>query len=166
MLKKEIPSIDCYGKGLHFLPDKLDGLLPYRYSIAIENASLPFYFTEKINDCFLAWTVPIYFGCVNIEKFFPEKSFIWIDIRDPKSAIKKIRDVLDGDDWQSRQKALHEARQLVLHKYQPLAGAATILRGIPPSGKKTVSLQPVKRSWNDKLTTAISMLLKNARPPE
>ena len=161
MLKKELPSIDFFGKGFHFLPDKMDGLLQYKYSIAIENASLPFYFTEKINDCFLAWTVPIYFGCSNIGKFFPAKSFISIDVRDPKNAIKKIRDIPENDDWQERQHALIEARQLVLHKYQPLAGAAEILQGIRPTSKTTVSLEPVNQTWNDKLVSTINKLLKN-----
>lgn len=143
MLKQEIPGIDFFGKGSHFLPDKMDGLLPYRYSIAIENASLPFYFTEKINDCFLAWTIPLYFGCSNIGRFFPERSFIKIDIRDPEKGISKIKDVLAADDWEGRLDALKEARELVLHKYQPLAGAAGILRGIPASPKQAITLRPV-----------------------
>jgi hypothetical protein len=52
MLRNQKPQIDFFGKGSNYLPDKLDGLLPYRFSIAIENTSAPYYFTEKINDCF------------------------------------------------------------------------------------------------------------------
>lgn len=160
MLKKVMPGIDFFGKGSNYLPDKKDGLEPYRYSIAIENAALPFYFTEKINDCFLAWTIPIYFGCLNIGKYFPGRSFIRIDIRDPRKAVQKIRDVLENDDWNTRLDALREARELVLRHYQPLAGAAAIIRNIPPTSKQQINLHPVNRSWKNKMMHSINRIIK------
>ena len=36
----------------------------------MENTETPFYYSEKILDCFLSGTIPIYYGCPNIEKFF------------------------------------------------------------------------------------------------
>jgi len=155
-LKKEIPAIDFFGKGSNYIPDKMDGLLPYRYSIAIENTAAPYYFTEKITDCFLAYTVPVYYGCKNIGKFFPERSFIQIDIEEPAKAIEKIRQVMEYDDWQERIPALQEARELALNKYQPLAGAAGILRKTQPSKKKIVLLKPVP----DRLLRKIKDLLR------
>jgi hypothetical protein len=44
----------------------------YEYGIAIENISTEGYFTEKILDCFLLKTIPIYWGCKNIGNFFNE----------------------------------------------------------------------------------------------
>jgi hypothetical protein len=144
-LKKELHQIEFFGKGSHFLTDKMKGLLPYRYSISIENTSAPDYFTEKINDCFLTYTVPIYYGCRNINRYFPEKSFIQINIEKPDIAIEKIRSVLNEDDWNSRFEAVCEARHLVLEKYQPLAGAAHVLRQIQSgSEKRIIVLKPVK----------------------
>ena len=70
-LKKEMPGINYFGKGSHFLPDKFDGLLPYKYSVALENSCLDHYLTEKINDCFLSYTIPLYYGCKKIGKYFP-----------------------------------------------------------------------------------------------
>lgn len=160
-LGKELPGIDFFGKGRHFIPDKLDGLLPYRFSIAIENTSEPFYFTEKISDCFLAYTVPIYYGCTNMAKYFPEKSFISIDVEQPAKAVEQIREILTNDDWSDRLDAVKEARDLVLHKYQPLAGAADILRNIQVSGhKKRISISPVPPTFNRMIRT---MLLKLRR---
>ena len=144
-IQQQIPGIDFFGKGINFLADKFDGLFPYRYSIAIENASLPFYFTEKINDCFLAWTVPIYYGCTNIGRFFPELSFIQINIHDRDSAITQIKKIMEEDDWESRLEAVREARELVLNKYQPLAGAAQIIRELPFSEKVPVEIKPIKK---------------------
>jgi hypothetical protein len=40
------------------------------FHIAIENTAIHNYFSEKLLDCFQAKTVPIYYGCRNIEEFF------------------------------------------------------------------------------------------------
>jgi hypothetical protein len=149
-LQEELPQTDMFGKGINYISNKMDGLLPYRYSIAIENSSIPFYFTEKINDCFLAYTVPLYYGCKNISKFFPEKSFIPIDINDTTGTIKKIRDIINNDDWSARLDAVKEARELVLHQYQPLAGCAVALRGVPSSSKQKIELNPIKKEFTIK----------------
>ncbi len=142
-LREQMPEIDFFGSGTRFLPDKLDGLLPYRYSIAIENTSAPDYFTEKINDCFLSYTVPVYYGCTNIGKYFPADSFIQIDINKPDEAIKKIKE-LANDNWEERLDAVKEARELVLNKYQPLAGAAAILRELKTNHtKQEIILRPM-----------------------
>jgi len=40
------------------------------FHIAIENTLIKNYFSEKIVDCFQSMTVPIYYGCKNIENYF------------------------------------------------------------------------------------------------
>jgi glycosyltransferase involved in cell wall biosynthesis len=58
---------------------KFDSLKDYAFSIAIENLSHEvddYYFTEKIVDCFITGTVPIYYGCPNIHKFFDAKGIL------------------------------------------------------------------------------------------
>ncbi len=165
-LRLEMPQIYFFGKNVRFVYDKLDGLLPYHYSVAIENSALPYYFTEKINDCFLAYTIPIYYGCTNLGRFFPEHSFVRIDISKPASAIRKIKDLLLYDDTNKRMNALLEARELVLNNYQPLAGAAAILRSKQVSTNKTfVKLEPITDTWNVKLQAIIRNVLirKNER---
>lgn len=42
----------------------------YRYSIAIENEITPYYFTEKITNCFASMTIPIYLGAPKVDQFF------------------------------------------------------------------------------------------------
>lgn len=41
-----------------------------QFGVVIENVSNRGYFTEKILDCFLLKTIPIYWGCSNIEDYF------------------------------------------------------------------------------------------------
>lgn len=46
------------------------------FGAVIENTSHRGYFTEKIMDCFLLKTIPIYWGCSNIDDFFNPKGII------------------------------------------------------------------------------------------
>jgi hypothetical protein len=46
------------------------------FGVAIENTSYNGYFTEKILDCFLLKTIPIYWGCSDINKFFNKEGII------------------------------------------------------------------------------------------
>lgn len=124
-------DMDLYGRAVHYIEDKWDGLANYRYSIAAENTSWPDYWTEKIADCFLAWTVPIYYGCANLEKYFPIDSFIRIDIEKPAEAIEAIKRVLREDDWERRLPALEEARRRVLYEYQIFPMLARLLKSEP-----------------------------------
>lgn len=57
------------------LPKKISSCDVYAFSIAIENCRRDYYFTEKIIDCFLTGTVPIYWGCPSIGKFFNTDGF-------------------------------------------------------------------------------------------
>lgn len=47
-----------------------------QFNLSIENSQHSNYFTEKILDCFLTKTVPIYWGCPNIGNFFNENGII------------------------------------------------------------------------------------------
>lgn len=118
LIEREFPEVDVFGEGRpRRLANKSEGLLPYEYSIAIENTSTPHYWTEKIVDCFLSYTVPVYFGATNISEYFPDGSVIWLDLEDFDQAAQTIRHVLTEDDWATRLPALTEAREMVLEKY-------------------------------------------------
>ena len=57
-------------------------LKDYRYSIAIENDITPYFFTEKILNCFAAQTIPIYLGATEIGRFFNANGIIQIGLED------------------------------------------------------------------------------------
>jgi len=71
-------DIDIFGRGLPFtdkrikgaIENKFQGLLPYEFSIAIENSNEKNYITEKYIDCVLCNTIPIYNGAPNIEEVY------------------------------------------------------------------------------------------------
>jgi hypothetical protein len=95
------------------LEDRTSLLLDSSMSICIENSSQPNYFTEKIIDALLAWCMPLYWGCPNIEDFFPEGSYRLIDIKSPEM----ISDLINQPITSAEINAMHEARNLILNKY-------------------------------------------------
>jgi hypothetical protein len=58
---------------------KIDILDKYKFSICFENSAQPGYVTEKIVDCFIAGTIPIYFGAPDINNIIPNSAYI--DVR-------------------------------------------------------------------------------------
>tara|TARA_Y100001963_G_scaffold55644_1_gene77786 strand:+ start:1284 stop:2201 length:918 start_codon:yes stop_codon:yes gene_type:complete len=63
----------------HTHPPKWKALKDYRFSIAIENLDYNNYFTEKLTDCFAHGTIPVYWGCPNIGKYFNTDGIIMLD---------------------------------------------------------------------------------------
>jgi len=72
-------KIDVFGRGYNPIKNKLNGLKDYRFSFAIENTKEDYYFTEKLIDCFMTGTIPIYWGCPSIDNFFNIKGMIIIN---------------------------------------------------------------------------------------
>ncbi|MCP4578830.1 MAG: hypothetical protein GY846_21335 [Deltaproteobacteria bacterium] len=133
-------DIDLFGRAVQFIEDKWDGLAPYKYSLAIENSSSPDYWTEKIADCFLSWSVPIYYGCTNLDDYFPEGSFIRINIDSPRKAVESVKTILARDNWENRLPALKEARDLVLHRYQLFPHLSRLMEVQPKKDLKSVDV--------------------------
>ena len=48
----------------------------YQYSIIIENIIKKNWFTEKLIDCLVTSTIPIYYGCPNIADYFDDSYFL------------------------------------------------------------------------------------------
>ncbi|KAF3981532.1 MAG: apolipoprotein N-acyltransferase [Methylococcales symbiont of Hymedesmia sp. n. MRB-2018] len=72
----KLPELAVLGWGYVPLKEKKAGLLPYKFSIVIENCQETDYFTEKLVDSFACKTVPIYWGCPNISDYFDIKGMI------------------------------------------------------------------------------------------
>jgi hypothetical protein len=71
--------IDLFGSGYNPIDDKITGLKDYRYTFCIENNKCDYYFTEKLIDCFVTGTIPIYWGCPSVGDFFNIDGMICFD---------------------------------------------------------------------------------------
>ncbi|MFH5805568.1 hypothetical protein [Alienimonas sp. DA493] len=65
-------GVPCFGRGIAPFEEKSATLLPFRFSVAMENVREDWYFTEKLIDCWECRTIPVYWGppCV-AEEFDP-----------------------------------------------------------------------------------------------
>jgi len=89
--KLNAEGVDLLGKGYRPFENKDDGLATYNYSIVIENNQEREYFTEKLLDCILCDTIPIYWGCPNIGDYFDINGIIICKNEDDiKRAVLKI----------------------------------------------------------------------------
>jgi len=72
-------KMDVYGRGYNPVNYKLTALKDYMFSVTIENTKQDYCFTEKLIDCFVTGTVPIYWGCPSIGNFFNTDGMILFD---------------------------------------------------------------------------------------
>lgn len=103
--------VDCPGKDLnncdwgstqHIIKpgqdrpgDKLEFIQDYKFNIAFENRSLPYYTTEKCMQPFTVCTIPVYWGGSAIFEDFNNDAFIYVD--NFKEGIEKIKEVDNSD---------------------------------------------------------------------
>jgi hypothetical protein len=114
---EELPFLELYGKGINPIADKWEVLHNSKYAIAYENFQNDYYWTEKIIDCHLSYTMPIYFGCNAIENFFPKNSFIQLDPKD-KHVDLFLKEIVNSKKWEQNIDAITSARELILNEYQ------------------------------------------------
>ena len=95
---------------------KLNGLLPYEYTVVLENSSQNNYWTEKLADAYLSWCFPIYWGCPNINEFFKEKSFKSISIDDP-NPHESIMELINSPLTENEFRLIKESREAILENY-------------------------------------------------
>lgn len=81
-------TMDVYGRGYRPVEHKVEALGVYRFSVVIENCSTPWYFTEKLLDCFATYTMPIYWGSPGISKFFDTAGMLVV------SSVEEIADLM------------------------------------------------------------------------
>jgi hypothetical protein len=65
--------------------------LDYQYAVVIENTRQNNYFTEKLMDCLLTKTIPIYYGCPNISNWFDTRGWIILDTTSANDFNAKCR---------------------------------------------------------------------------
>ena len=86
--------MDLWGKGYTPVNDKATATAPYMFSVAIENDVVDDLFTEKLIDCLITGTVPIYWGTSAISNYFNTDGFL---IFKTPEEFHKIFDSLSPD---------------------------------------------------------------------
>lgn len=113
-------DVECYGKGIRPIAGKREAIAPYRFSIAMENATSDDYFSEKLVDCLLLETVPIYYGCPRISELFNPRGLISFSTRDELARI--LDDLTPARYEQMRPFILENKAKVVAERWHNHAG--------------------------------------------
>jgi hypothetical protein len=83
-----------------------------QFGVAIENFAHRNWFSEKILDCFLLKTIPVYWGCSNIGDYFNTDGII--SFNDVDDLIYQMNNI-DENFYQSKEKVIQENWELALN---------------------------------------------------
>ncbi len=159
--------IDIFGRGVRPVGDKFEAMADYRFHVALENSSTADYCTEKLTDCYLSYCFPIYWGAPNISSYFPDNSYLNIDITRPDHAIAAIASLLASGMSEDRRQAMLQARRLVLDRYNTFDVMRRVCGSMPAKPRRTLTLRP-ERLYRGTLVRRTTRRLKaaiNARWP-
>jgi len=131
-LAAAVPELEIFGHGVRYLEDKAEAIDPYRYHVTIENQICPHYWSEKLADAFLGFSLPLYCGCPNVDEYFPAESCIPIDIGNFDATLATIRESLATHQYEKRLPAIVEARRRVLDEHNLFALLHRIIRDRDP----------------------------------
>jgi hypothetical protein len=56
--------------------DKIEAISAFRFNLCFENVEYPGYVTEKIIDCFVGGTIPVYWGAPDADEIIPRAAYI------------------------------------------------------------------------------------------
>lgn len=110
---KGLPESYCNKEGINRSQDK-SILGQYHKSFSFENGKQKNFIT-RVNEDLLMWTLPLYWGCSNIDEIYPKNSYRYIDIEKPLS--KELIEIINEPVSKDEMIAIEEARLLVLNKY-------------------------------------------------
>ncbi len=130
-------AIDVFGRGICGFEDKWEILKDYKYHIVIENSSYEDYWTEKLADSYLAECFPFYYGCRNVQDYFPENSYRLIDIYDVEKSIEVIGNGIKSDLYEKEFSGVMKAKELVLNSHNIFPMLANIFDKMNPDLPKT-----------------------------
>jgi len=106
-------QVDMYGKAFDYIPRKLDALKDYMFSFAMENSRYESYFTEKLHDCLLTGTIPIYLGAPDIGNYYNIDGIIVM--QEDENGLMFDSEVLTEEYYYDHLDAVKDNYERVLH---------------------------------------------------
>jgi hypothetical protein len=94
-IKDNLTNIEIFGRGHKPIEHKIEALKNYKFQVVIENAKVNGYFTEKLIDCFVTGTIPIYWGDPSIQEVFDTSGMIIVQSYD--EIVKTINELENID---------------------------------------------------------------------
>jgi hypothetical protein len=110
-IARNAKQIHCFGKDINPIKYKGEALYPFAFSIAVENAREDYYFSEKLIDCILSGSIPIYWGCPSIGDIFNSRGILSFETIDE---FEGIIDSLSFDLYSSLKSCAEENLRIAI----------------------------------------------------
>jgi len=109
---KNLNIADAFGKfcGGNYCENH-EPFFDYRFSVVIENDVTPYYFTEKITNCFATMTIPVYLGAGKIGDFFNLEGIITFS---EKEDIEQVLKKCTKEEYEARLPAVMDNYERVI----------------------------------------------------
>ena len=118
ILNRNFDKVDYFG---NFDPSrqvksKNEALEDYYFSISIENSIQDSYWTEKLLDCFITKTIPIYYGTKDVSSFFNKRGIIFVN---DMEHLQKILNTITPEVYKERLDYIEENYNLAKQYKDP-----------------------------------------------
>ena len=98
----------------------------YKYMIEFDNVG-KYYFSERILDCLLLWSMPIYWGGQSMHLFIPENSFRYLNISGNGADVLEI---INSGFYENNISEITKARYILLNELQIWARVHKAIFGV------------------------------------
>ena len=109
--------------------DKSSGIMPYGYTIAVENCAELNYFSEKLVDAILGECLCFYWGCPNLEDYIDPAAFIRLPLDDFELSLHIMEVAMRDNERARRLDAIRAEKRRILDEYQFFPTLARIIHG-------------------------------------
>ena len=130
-----------------FYPERNDFFENAMFHVAVENSKQDNYFTEKIIDCFASKTIPIYYGCPNLSKWFDMNGVItFYNV----SELVDIMDFISEDYYNSKQDVIEKNYEIAKQFHSDNDVVPRLTRKIQQDVKKNAISKSVSNKLHSK----------------
>ena len=141
MLRERLgDALHVYGRGFNPVDDKMSAIAPYKYHLVLENNLLPHFWTEKLADAWLGWSLPLYLGAPNLGEVCPAAGFVPLPGGAPEACVQAVVQTLEAQLWEARQAELALCRTWVMETTNVFATAAHMIECSPQHCRKQPEL--------------------------
>jgi hypothetical protein len=109
--------------------DTRAAILPYRYTLVIEDWDEANFFSERLVDAILGECLCFYWGCTNLETYLDGQAFIRLPLHDFDLSLRIMQEAMLGGERELRLTAIQEQKRRLLSELQFFPALARVVGG-------------------------------------
>jgi len=109
---------------------KDNGMFPYKYHLNAENNSIKNYITEKFTDAIMAECMLFYWGCPNVDDYYPSNCYQRLSLRPENfdSDLQCIIDSMNNDEYAKRLNIIQQTKKTIIDHFNLFRRLKTVIQ--------------------------------------